>query len=74
MVGLVSLNQSIATDFTLGHTFGTDGISFSLLFQKSSSPSGKRYNSDPFFNEFETKKDKIVELGIAICKRMYHNK
>jgi hypothetical protein len=40
---------------TLGQTFGTDGISFSLLFLKSSSPSAKRCNSDPFFKEFETK-------------------
>jgi hypothetical protein len=42
-------------DFLLEQTFGTDGISFNLLFLKSSSPSAKCCNSDPFFKELVTK-------------------
>jgi hypothetical protein len=36
-------------------TFGTDGMSFSLLLRKSSSPSKNRCSNDPFFKEFVTK-------------------
>ena len=36
-------------------TLGTDGISFSLLLRKSSSPSKKRCSNDPFFKELVTK-------------------